>query len=73
MKEAQKVLGKNLKKLREEKKISQEEFAKIFNISQRTYSHYENGERAMNIELLIEIANYYNISLDIITGRYKIN
>ena len=60
-----------LKKLREEKGKSQEEIAKDLNISQRAYSYYETGERLPNIELIIDMAEYFQIPIDLLVGRYE--
>ena len=38
-------------------------------LSQRSYSHYETGSRNIPIEMLIRLANYYEISLDYLVGR----
>ncbi len=59
-----------LKELRKNNNMTQTEIAKILNISQRTYSNYETGSREPSIDTLIEIADYYKISLDYLTGRY---
>ena len=58
-----------LKDLREDSDKSQAEIAKILNISQQHYSQYERGERELPMHLFIELANYYNASLDYMTGR----
>lgn len=60
-----------LKKLRKEKGISQEEIAKDLNISQRAYSYYETGEREPSIELIIDMAEYFQIPIDLLVGRYE--
>lgn len=60
-----------LKKLRTEKNVTQTEVAEALNISQRTYSNYETGSREPSLDTLIEMADYYNISLDILLGRYE--
>ncbi len=60
-----------LKKLRKEKDVTQTEVAEALNISQRTYSNYETGSREPSLDTLIEMADYYNISLDILLGRYE--
>ena len=62
-----------LKELREDKDLTQAEIAKILNISQRAYSHYEIGSREIPLELLIKLADYYNVSLDYIVKRKKRN
>lgn len=60
-----------LKELRKEKGITQKEIADKLNITDRTYGHYETGKREPTIDTLINIADYYNISLDILVGRYE--
>lgn len=60
-----------LLKMREEKNISQTQIALDLGTKQTTYSNWERGEREPNIEMLIKIANYYHISLDYLTDRYK--
>ena len=58
-----------LKFLREQANLSQSEFANIFNISQNTYSNYENGKTQPDIELLKKFADYYSVSMDYILDR----
>lgn len=55
--------------LRTDADMSQRELSKILHISQRSYSHYETGSRNIPIEMLIRLANYYEISLDYLVGR----
>lgn len=62
---------RRLKGLREEKNLNQEEVAKILNISQRTYSYYENG-RDIPILLLIKLADFYNVSIDYLLNRTNV-
>lgn len=59
---------RRIKGLREEKNMNQEQVAKILNISQRTYSYYENG-RDIPIPLLLKLADFYNVSLDYLLNR----
>ena len=56
--------------LRKQHNLSQQDIAEKLNISQQAYAHYENGKRMPNIETLIKIADFYNVSLDYLTGRY---
>nr|WP_255731365.1 helix-turn-helix domain-containing protein [Solibacillus sp. MA9] len=50
-------------------KQTQEEVAKKLGISRARYSHYENGIREPDHELLQAIANLYDISVDSLLGR----
>lgn len=60
---------KRLLELRQEHNLTQSQLAAILNISQRSYSHYETGSRQIPIELLIALADYYDVSIDYIVGR----
>ncbi len=60
-----------IKDFREDHDLSQKEVAKILNISQVTYSYYEIGKRNIPLDLLIKLADYYNVTLDYIVGRFK--
>lgn len=62
------MVYKNLKRLREEKGISQKEIAKSINCSQRAYSHYEKGDRDLPTGILIAIAKYFDVSIDYLLG-----
>ena len=55
--------------LRIDADMSERELSEILHISQRSYSHYETGSRNIPIEMLIRLANYYEISLDYLVGR----
>lgn len=59
----------NLKELRKQQNLSQQDMANMLNISQRTYCGYEKETSEPNIDTLIKIANYYNVSLDYLVGR----
>ena len=58
-----------LRELREEKGITQIEFAKIFNLSASTIGMYEQGRRAPDITTLSRFAEYFGVSLDYIAGN----
>lgn len=57
-----------LKELREDLNIPQRILADYLSIKQNTYSQYENGTRQIPINLLIELAKYFNVSTDYILG-----
>ena len=62
-------IGGRLKKLRLEKKLIQSQVADVLDISRNSYTQYENNTRNISIELLVRLADYYNISLDYLVGR----
>ena len=57
---------RRIRDLREDKDLTQAQLAKEVNVSQRTYSYYENGERTIPPEILIALAKFYNVSVDYI-------
>ncbi len=65
--------SKNLKYLREKKGIEQQELADELNIPRSTLSCWENGLRTPKIEQIQEIANYFNVNMDIISRDYSNN
>ena len=68
----QKKIGSFLKELRKEKGITQEEFAEKLNVSGRTVSRWETGNNMPDISLLIEIAEFFDVSIpEIINGERK--
>lgn len=63
------TICERIKGLREDHDLTQETIAQILHISQRTYSHYENGTRSLPLDIFIQIADYYDVSLDYLAGR----
>ena len=59
---------KNLKKLRENAKISQKQLADIIHVSQQSINKYENHDVEPNIDTLCAIADYFNVSTDYLIG-----
>ena len=66
------MIGKQLKYLRELKRKSQQEVCSILNIEQSTLANYENDKRVPKIDILIKLAEYYNVSVDCLLGLKKI-
>lgn len=57
-----------IRNLREDLDLTQTDIANLLSISQRTYSRYENDERAIPIEVLSKLADYHNTSVDYLIG-----
>ena len=53
-----------LKDLRKSKGISQEQAAHDLGLSLRGYQNYEYGLREPNIEMILKLAEYYNVTTD---------
>ena len=60
---------KNLKKLRNELKISQQTLANAIGTSQQSINKYENHSVEPDIATLIALADYFNVSVDFLIGR----
>ena len=68
----QKKVGLFLKALRKEKNITQEALAETLNVSGRTVSRWETGNNMPDISLLVELAEFYQVSIpEIINGERK--
>jgi transcriptional regulator with XRE-family HTH domain len=59
----------NLKGLRMAKGIGQAKLAELFNISVKTVSHWETGYTEPSVSQLIQLADYFDVSLDELLGR----
>lgn len=58
-----------LRNLREDSDYTQEYIAHMLNVSQRTYSRYENGERSIPLASLCTLADFYGTSVDYLLNR----
>lgn len=59
-----------LKELRQTNNKTQAEMVSILKLkNQQTYCNYENEKTQPTIDLLIKIANYFNVSLDYLCGN----
>ena len=68
----QKKIGVFLKELRKEKGLTQERLSEQFNVSSRTVSRWENGNNMPDLDILIEISDYYEVDLrEILNGERK--
>lgn len=55
---------KGLKEIRKKRKLSQLKVALDLSISRETISYYENGKRSPDVDTLIMLSNYFNVSID---------
>ena len=61
---------KGLKIIRKQKKFSQLKVALDLNISREALSHYENGKRSPDIQMLKKMSDYFKVSIDfLINGK----
>lgn len=52
--------------------MTQSQVGEYLHISQRSYAHYEAGTREIPIEILIELAEMYQVNLDYLVGRTNV-
>ena len=65
-------IGSFLKELRKERNLTQESLAEKLNVSNRTISRWETGSNMPDIGMLVEIAEFYDVSIpEIINGERK--
>lgn len=66
--EKKSITGERLIKLRNEKKLNQEDIAKVIGFHRAKVSKFETGEKSIDIESLKILANYYGTTTDYILG-----
>lgn len=68
----QKKVGRFLKELRSKKGITQEQLAEFMNVSNRTVSRWETGSNMPDLDVLIELADYYEVEIrELLDGERK--
>ena len=61
---------KGLREIRKKKGYSQLKVAMDLNISREALSYYENSKRSPDLEMLVKMSEYFNVSIDyLITGK----
>ena len=59
-----------LRKIRKKKNLNQLKVAMDLNISRESISYYENGKREPSLALLVQMSEYFNVSINfLITGE----
>ena len=63
------MLYQRIRELREDHDLTQFQMGKILSCSQRVYSNYERGELDIPTEILIKLADFYEVSVDYLLNR----
>lgn len=58
-----------IRNLREDADLTQKQIAELLMCDQSLYSKYERGERVLPLELAMQLADFYKVSLDYLVGR----
>jgi len=64
-------MGQRLRELRESRHLSQEALGKKVNKSKPVISSYENNLKVPPVDILVDLAVLYNVSLDYLVGLEK--
>lgn len=65
-------VAKNIKKLRQEKQLSQEQLAEQLHVTRQAISNWENGKTQPDVDTLTQIADVFDVSVErIIYGKGK--
>lgn len=59
----------NLRHLRDIRNLSQQQVADSLNMSKVGYQNYETGKRRPTFEMLIALADFFDVSIDYLVGR----
>ncbi len=61
--------SQSLKKCRTDYGVTQKQMSELLGMTPNAYQKYELGAREPNIDTLIQIADIFNISIDMLVGR----
>lgn len=65
----QNTFGERLRMLRKEKSLMQDDIARVLGCTQRKISYMEQGVTEPDIQSLIKLADFFDVSIDFLCGR----
>ncbi|CAM3093686.1 helix-turn-helix domain-containing protein [Limosilactobacillus mucosae] len=63
------MIGDRIRDLRNQKRLSQTDLAKIINVSQQTVTKWETGKSEPSSSAINRLADYFDVSSDYLLGR----
>ena len=63
------ILARRLKQCRTEKGLTQREVAIYCDLTEKAYQNYELTTREPKLEILLRIADFFDVSIDYLVGR----
>lgn len=57
-------MGNQISNIRRERQLTQEEFGRLFHVTRQTVSNWENEKSYPDLQILIDMSNQFEISLD---------
>lgn len=64
--------NERIRAIREDSSLTQQKIAELLHIGQRTYADYESGKTRIPVDSLLILAEFYNVSMDYITGASNV-
>lgn len=65
-------IANQIMNIRKERQLTQEEFGKLFYVTRQTVSNWENGKSYPDLQILVDMSNQFEISLDVLLkGDFK--
>lgn len=61
-----------IRDLREDKDLTQQQIAEYLLCDQSLYSKYERGEREVPLNIIIKLADFYDVNIDYLVGRSSV-
>ena len=62
------TIGENIRRLRLERKMTQEQLAEVLNVTNAAVSKWERGDSLPDITMLFPIAEFFGVSVDNLMG-----
>lgn len=63
------MIFENIRALREDNDLTQQQLADYLGVAQNTYSQYETGKIAYTAQVLVKLADFYGVSVDYLLRR----
>ena len=64
-------IGKAILSIRQEQKMTQEEFGQLFHVTRQTVSHWENEKSYPDLQTLVDMSDMFDVSLDTLLKEDK--
>ena len=62
-------LHSRLRLLRKEKELTQAQLSEALLLPRVTYTHYELGKRTPDLDMIIQMARFFNVTVDFLIGN----
>lgn len=63
------IVSRRLKELRQSKNLTQQKIARLLCVDRSTYSYYETGKTQPSLQTLLQLSDFYDVSLDYLAGK----